>query len=84
MLKEQLQALWGERDFDLMIAALDAWCQLTKNTRILSLINFADALWETRVGICNYAKYKLTNALVEAGNVSICLLRRESPRSQGY
>ncbi|MBF4218575.1 transposase, partial [Vibrio anguillarum] len=57
MLKEQLQALWDERHFDLMIAALDAWCQLAKKTRILSLINFADALWERRVGICNYAKY---------------------------
>ncbi|TCN02866.1 hypothetical protein EDB38_12427 [Vibrio crassostreae] len=48
--------------------------------QILSLINFADALWERRVGSCNYAKYKLTNAQVEAGNVSIGL----SPRSQGY
>ncbi|MDE1311293.1 ISL3-like element ISVa7 family transposase [Vibrio aestuarianus subsp. cardii] len=78
MLKEQLQALWDERHFDLMIAALDAWCQLAKKTRILSLINFSDALWERRVGICNYAKYKLTNARVEAGNVSIGLLRRRA------
>ncbi len=30
MLKEQLQALWGERTFDLMIAELDSWCQLAK------------------------------------------------------
>ncbi|MFA0717057.1 transposase, partial [Vibrio splendidus] len=36
------------------------------------------ALWERRVGICNYAKYKLTNARVEAGNVSIGLLRRRA------
>ena len=78
MLKEQLQALWDERNFDSMLAALDAWCQLAKKTRILSLINFADSLWERRVGICNYAKYKLTNARVEAGNVSIGLLRRRA------
>ncbi len=78
MLKEQLQALWDERDFDSMITALEAWCQLAKKTRILSLINFADALWDRRIGICNYAKYKLTNARVEAGNVSIGLLRRRA------
>ena len=78
MLKEQLQALWCERDFDSMVIALGAWCQLAKKTRILSLINFADSLWERRVGICNYAKYRLTNARVEAGNVSIGLLRRRA------
>ncbi|MFB1075643.1 ISL3 family transposase [Vibrio diabolicus] len=78
MLKEQLQALWCERDFDSMVIALDAWCQLAKKTRVLSLINFADSLWERRVGICNYAKYRLTNARVEAGNVSIGLLRRRA------
>ncbi len=78
MLKEQLQALWNERSFDLMVAALEAWCQLARKTRILSLINFADSLWDRRVGICNYAKYKLTNARVEAGNVSIGLLRRRA------
>ncbi len=61
-----------------MVAALETWCRLAKSTRILSLSNFADALLERKVGICNYAKYKLTNARVEAGNVSIGLLRRRA------
>jgi len=38
MLKEQLQALWCERDFDSMVIAFGAWCQLAKKTRILSLL----------------------------------------------
>lgn len=33
-------------------------------TRILSLCSFADALLERKVGVCNYAKYKLINARV--------------------
>ncbi|MGF1741699.1 transposase, partial [Vibrio profundum] len=61
-----------------MTQALKGWCRLAKSTRVLSLCNFADALWDRRVGICNYAKYKLTNARVEAGNVSIGLLRRRA------
>lgn len=78
MLKEQLQAIWDEPCYETMVKALEAWCRLAKSTRILSLSNFADALLERKVGICNYAKYKLTNARVEAGNVSIGLLRRRA------
>ncbi|MGF1739476.1 ISL3 family transposase, partial [Vibrio profundum] len=78
MMKEQLQAIWGESCYATMTQALKGWCRLAKSTRVLSLCNFADALWDRRVGICNYAKYKLTNARVEAGNVSIGLLRRRA------
>ena len=78
MLKEQLQAIWDESCYESMVHALEAWCRLAKSTRILSLCSFADALLERKVGICNYAKYKLTNARVEAGNVSIGLLRRRA------
>ena len=78
MLKEQLQAIWDEPSYDSMVTALETWCRLAKSTRVLSLSNFADALLERKVGICNYAKYKLTNARVEAGNVSIGLLRRRA------
>lgn len=78
MLKEQLQAIWDGHNYEAMTTALEAWCQLEKSTGILSLNNFADALLERKVGICNYAKYKLTNARVEAGNVSIGLLRRRA------
>ncbi|WP_443020106.1 ISL3 family transposase [Shewanella sp. MTB7] len=78
MLKEQLQAIWDEPCYKSMVKALEAWCDLAKSTRILSLCNYADALLDRKVGVCNYAKYKLTNARVEAGNVSIGLLRRRA------
>ncbi len=78
MLKEQLQTIWDESGYETMVAALEALCRLAKSTRKLSLSNFADAILERKIGICNYAKYKLTNARVEAGNVSIGLLRRRA------
>ncbi len=78
MLKEQLQAIWDEPDYETMVEALETWFRLAKSTGILSLINFADALLERKLGICNYGKYKLTNARVEAGNVSIGLLKRRA------
>ncbi|MGS0683529.1 ISL3-like element ISShha2 family transposase, partial [Shewanella sp. 125m-7] len=78
MLKEQLQAIWDEACYKSMVMALEAWCGLARSTRILSLCNYADALLDRKVGICNYAKYRLTNARVEAGNVSIGLLRRRA------
>lgn len=80
MLKEQLQAIWDEPCYEAMIKALEAWSRLARSIRILSLCNYANALLERKVGICNYAKYKLTNARVEAGNVSIGLLRRRARR----
>ena len=78
MLKEQLQAIWDEPCYESMVNALEAWCRLAKSSRILSLCNFSDSLLDRKVGVCNYAKYKLTNARVEAGNVSIGLLRRRA------
>lgn len=56
---------------------LDAWCQLAKGTRIMSVLGFASMLQDYKEGICNFAKYdRLTSAIIEAGNVSIGLLRR--------
>jgi transposase len=78
MLKEQLQAIWDEPCYTSMVKALEAWCGLARSTRILSLCNYADALLDKKIGVCNYAKYRLTNARVEAGNVSIGLLRRRA------
>ena len=78
MLKEQLQAIWDEPCYESMVEALEAWCRLARSTKILSLCNYADALLNRKVGVCNYAKYRLTNARVEAGNVSIGLLRRRA------
>lgn len=30
------------------------------------------------IGICNYAKYKLTGARIEAGNISIGMIRKQA------
>ncbi|MEC4740876.1 transposase, partial [Shewanella sp. E94] len=72
MLKEQLQAIWDEPCYESMVKALEGWCSLARATRILSLCNYVI------MQLCNYAKYRLTNARVEAGNVSIGLLRRRA------
>ena len=80
MLKEQLQGGWNEPCYETMIKAPEAWSRLARSTRILSLslCNYANALLERKVGICNYAKYKLINARVEVGSVSIGLLRHRA------
>jgi transposase len=78
MMKEQLQALWKETSFDAMERALEAWCRLAQSTSILALHNFAASLRVRKVGICNYAKYKLTSARIEAGNVSIGMIRKRA------
>lgn len=78
MMKEQLQALWQETSYEAMENALEAWCRLAESTNILALHNFAVGLRMHKVGICNYAKYKLTSARIEAGNVSIGMIRRRA------
>ena len=78
MMKEQLQALWQETNYEAMDNALEAWCRLAESTNILALHNFAVGLRMHKVGICNYAKYKLTSARIEAGNVSIGMIRRRA------
>ena len=45
---------------------------ISKNERRLERYEFVDT------GICNYAKYKLTSARIEAGNVSIGLIRKRA------
>jgi hypothetical protein len=67
--------IWDKPCYESMVEALEAWCCLARSTKILSLCNYAGALLDRKVGVCNYAKYRLTNARVEAGNVSIGLLR---------
>lgn len=78
MLKEQLQALWQETSYDAMDRALEGWCKLAESTNILALHSFATGLRIHKVGICNYAKYHLTSARVEAGNVSIGMIRKRA------
>lgn len=79
VLKEQLKSIWKAATYQRMLYRLDAWCQLANATRILSVQSFASMLQEHKEGICNFAKYdKLTSAIIEAGNVSIGLLRRRA------
>jgi transposase len=61
-----------------MERALEGWCRLAESTNILALHNFAKGLRIHKVGICNYAKYRLTSARVEAGNVSIGMIRKRA------
>jgi len=78
MMKEQLQALWLATSVNDMNEKLDAWCELANSSGLFALQDFAKSLREHRVGICNYAKYGLTSARIEAGNVSIGLIRRRA------
>ena len=45
---------------------------------MLYLKKFAKSLRKHRDGICNYAKYKLTSARIEAGNISIGMIRKRA------
>jgi len=78
MLKEQLQALWTAQSVEDMDARLEQWCLLAEETNMHYLKKFAQSLRKHRVGICNYAKYKLTSARIEAGNISIGMIRKRA------
>lgn len=78
MLKGQLQALWSANSFEEMQYNLEQWCLLAEETNMLYLKKFAKSLRKNQIGICNYAKHKLTSARVEAGNVSIGMIRKRA------
>lgn len=78
ILKEQLQALWEAETVELMQERLEAWCQIADQSTMLYLKKFAKSLRRHCVGICNYAKHKLTSARIEAGNVSIGMIRKRA------
>lgn len=78
IMKEQLQALWSCDTVELMQERLEAWCQLADESNMVYLKRFAKSLRYHRVGICNYAKHKLTSARIEAGNVSIGMIRKRA------
>lgn len=78
MMKEQLQALWSATSYQEMSNQLVNWCELAERSRLFVLHDFAASLREHREGICNYAKYRLTSARIEAGNVSIGMLRKRA------
>lgn len=81
-LKEQLQNLWqADSTPEAMTARLDDWCGMAKAAGIPGLNKFVKTLQTHRDGICAWAKHPITTAQLEAGNVSIALLRR---RARGY
>jgi len=81
-LKEQLQRLWQpDSTFAAMAVRLDDWCGMAFATRMSGLAKFVKMLQAHRTGICAYASHPITTSRLEAGNVSIALLRR---RARGF
>lgn len=78
ILKEQLQALWQATSVEKMQSSLEQWCLMADETGMQYLKKFAKSLRKHRVGICNYAKHKLTSARIEAGNISIGMIRKRA------
>lgn len=81
-LKEQLQRVWQPASTPAEMAdRLDDWCGIAKAAGISGLAKFVKTLQAHRTGICAYADHPITTARLEAGNVSIALLRR---RARGF
>lgn len=78
VLKEQLQALWNNTNVKTMERHLEQWCDLAEQTNMTYVKSFARSLRKHKQGICNYAKYQLTSARIEAGNVSIGMIRKRA------
>ncbi|MDE0853583.1 MAG: ISL3 family transposase [Nevskia sp.] len=77
-LKEQLQALWSAPTEAAMQLALAQWCELARATPIRRLHTFANTLDNHADGICAYARFRLTTARIEAGNVAISMIRKRA------
>jgi transposase len=81
-LKEQLQRLWQPSSTPAeMSQRLDYWCGMARAAKITGLASFVKTLQSHRTGICAYAAHPITTSRLEAGNVSIALLRR---RARGF
>lgn len=79
VLKEQLQALWdAPKNVADMNSRLATWCDLADASGLPSLRRFAKTLREHSVGICNYARFPITTARVEAGNVAVGMIRKRA------
>lgn len=78
ILKEQLQLLWSIPTFKEMQDGISAWCELAYETDMHYLKKFADSLLKHSIGIANYAKHKLTSAMIEAGNIAIGMIRKRA------
>jgi transposase len=81
-LKEQLQQLWQPNSTPAEMAQrLDDWCGMAQAAQITGLASFVKTLQAHRTGICAYADHPITTSRLEAGNVSIALVRR---RARGF
>ena len=81
-LKEQLQALWRlPVSASEMTARLIDWCGIADAAKISGLSKFVKTLRSHQSGICAWATHQIGTARLEAGNVSIALLRR---RARGF
>ncbi len=78
VMKEQLQALWNADSVKQMQEQLNAWCLLAEQSAMVYLRKFAKSLRKHAVGICNYAKHQITSARIEAGNISIGMIRKRA------
>lgn len=64
-----------------MAQRINDWCGLAQAAKISGLNKFVNTLRSHRTGICAYADHSITTSRLEAGNVSIALLRR---RAHGF
>jgi transposase len=78
VMKEQLLQLWNSETYEAMRQRLEEWCVLADQSTLRYLRKFAKSLRKHCVGICNYAKYRLTSARIEAGNISIGMIRKRA------
>ena len=78
ILKEQLQTLWDCPTREAMNDDLNAWCECVDETHLAHLKIFAGKLRKFRIGICNYAKHRITSAPIEAGNIAIGMIRKRA------
>ncbi len=61
-----------------MHQALEQWCRLARETNIRPLHSYTRMLERHANGICAYARFKLTTARIEAGNVAIGMIRKRA------
>jgi transposase len=78
LMKEQIQTLWSQPDFETMERELEQWCTMADQTKMTYLHKLSRSLRKHKKGICNYAKYRLTSARIEAANVSIGMIRKRA------
>jgi hypothetical protein len=52
--------------------------ELAEQPDMTYIVSFAKSLRKHKTGICNYAKHPLTSARIEAGNVSIGMIRKRA------